>query len=363
MSNRDEEMIKLRDLKTKYNISDSDIISLSKLEYEKKSAGFFKKNNFHLKQEAIGKKKNSIKFLDFGYLLIQLKKLPEITSENIDAFFNTEEELSIIKERKKEAVKKSNLKLKKADNLAKKLSEIQEIKIIDISDYKKIIIDNEKTILEKGGDNQLFSFMKINTFLNDYRGRIISDQSGLKEVLDINWLKSKIESEEKRNDLDKTLENLEDSLARMEGRKTTGFDSNVNNLFELGDLMKPSLENQIKTMEFYRNMAVVMIVFYLDDKKIRYFELYEAFEKLGVFDSTWQKNVLNKLDNIEIRLTQMSNQLTELNQNFISLSESSENIVLELKEINSSVMTNNMLQAITAYQTWRINKNTKSLRP
>ena len=59
----------------------------------------------------------------------------------------------------------------------------------------------------------------------------------------------------------------------------------------------------------------------------------------------------------------MSNQLTELNQNFISLSESSENIVLELKEINSSVMTNNMHQAITAYQTWRINKNTKSLRP
>ena len=268
---------------------------------------------------------------------------------------------------KKAALKKSNLKLKsklkKADNLAKKLSEIQEIKIIDISDYKKIIIDNEKNILEKGGDNQLFSFMKINTFLNDYRGRIISDQSGLKEVLDINWLKSRIESEEKRNDLDKTLENLEDSLARIEGRKTTGFDSNVNNLFELGDLMRPTLENQIKTMDFYRNMAVVMIVFYLDDKKIRYFELYEAFEKLGVFDSTWQKNVLNKLDNIEIRLAQMNNQLTELNQNFISLSESSENIVLELKEINSSVMTNNMLQAITAYQTWRINKNTKSLRP
>lgn len=268
---------------------------------------------------------------------------------------------------KKAALKKSNLKLKsklkKADNLAKKLSEIQEIKIIDISDYKKIIIDNEKNILEKGGDNQLFSFMKINTFLNDYRGKIISDQSGLKEVLDINWLKSRIKSEEKRNDLEKTSENLRDSLARIEGRKTTGFDSNVNNLFELGDLMRPTLENQIKTMEFYRNMAVVMIVFYLDDKKIRYFELYEAFEKLGVFDSTWQKNVLNKLDNIEIRLAQMNNQLTELNQNFISLSESSENIVLELKEINSSVMTNNMLQAITAYQTWRINKNTKSLRP
>ena len=60
-------------------------------------------------------------------------------------------------------------------------------------------------------------------------------------------------------------------MARLEGRKTTGFDSGVNNLFELGDLMKPTLENQIKTMEFYRNMAEVMIVFYLDDSNLVWF--------------------------------------------------------------------------------------------
>ena len=84
--------------------------------------------------------------------------------------------------------------------------------------------------------------------------------------------------------------------------------------------------------------------------KIRYFEIYEAFEKLGVFDSTWQKNVLNKLDRIEFRLAQISNQLTELNQNFITLIQSSENIDAELKEIKSSIVTGNLLQGITAYQ-------------
>ena len=98
------------------------------------------------------------------------------------------------------------------------------------------------------------------------------------------------------------------------------------------------MENQIKTMDYYRNMAVAMIVFYLNDKKIRYFEIYEAFEKLGVFDSTWQKNVLNKLDSIENRLTQINNQLTELNQNFVSIIESSENIASELKEINREAL-------------------------
>jgi len=262
-------------------------------------------------------------------------------------------------ERKDTAIK---VKLEKADILGNHLSEIQEVEIPDISDFKQLIVDNEKTINDKGGDKQLFSFMKIDSFLRDYKTRIVSDKNDLKEVIDINWLKSKITEESKRTDLDKIVENLEDSTARLEGRKAKGFDSNVDNLFRLGEVMKPSMENQIKTMVFYKNMAAAMVVFYLNDKKIRYFEIYEAFEKLGVFDSTWQKNVLNKLDNIEIRLAQISNQLTELNQNFISLVDSSENIVSELKEINSSIMTNNMLQTITAYQTWRINKNTKGLR-
>ena len=253
-------------------------------------------------------------------------------------------------------------KLIKVDQLASQLSEIQKIKIIDISDFKKIIIDNEKSIIDKDGDNQLFSFMKLDSFLQEFRERIVSDQNGLNEGLNISLLKSRITEEAKRKDLEKTIENIEDGLARLNGKKTKGFDSNVDKLFALGNVMQPVMENQIKMMDYYRNMAVAMIVFYLNDKKIRYFEIYEAFEKLGVFDSTWQKNVLNKLDSIENRLAQISNQLTELNQNFISLVESSENVASELKEINSSIMTSNMLQAITAYQAWRVNKNTKPLR-
>jgi hypothetical protein len=264
--------------------------------------------------------------------------------------------------RKKATKKAIEDKIKKADNLKIQLTQIQEIQITDISDYKKVIIDNEKNITDKGGDNQLFSFMKIDSFLSDFRARIVSDQSGLSDILDMNWLKARIEEETQREDLDKIIENLNDMSVKLEGGRTKGFDANIDRLFKLGNVMKPALENQIKTMEYYKNMAVAMIVFYLNDNKMRYFEIYEAFEKIGVFDSTWQKNVLNKLDNIEIRLAQISNQLTELNQNFISLVESSENIASELKEINSAIMTNNMLQAITAYQAWRVNKNTKPLR-
>ncbi len=271
-----------------------------------------------------------------------------------------ERHLSYTKEKEKE-IQKTKDKLDKVDELIKQLKEVNELNIPSIDEFKTTIIKNENKIIEKGGDSQLFSFLKIDSFLKDYRSRIVKDHEGLTDVIDENWLKAKINQENQRDKLEKLHENLEDNLAKLENRKVKGFDANLDTLFSLVDKMKPNSISQIKTMEFYENMSLAMVIFYLEDKKIRYFEIYEAFEKLGVFDSTWQKNVLNKLDRIEIRLAQISNQLTELNQNFISLIESSDNIVSELKEINSGIMTNNMLQAINTYQTWRVNKNTKNL--
>ena len=52
--------------------------------------------------------------------------------------------------------------------------------------------------------------------------------------------------------------------ALLEGRRTKGYEANLDKLFELGNVVKPALENQTKVMEYYRNMAVAMIVFYLN---------------------------------------------------------------------------------------------------
>lgn len=253
-------------------------------------------------------------------------------------------------------------KFKRVDELNENVEELKNISILEVNDFKEIIIENEKKIIEKGSESQLFLFLKLDSFLKEYQNRIVKDKEELRKLIDVDSLKNKIRNDSKRDEIEKLQENLQSNLAKLEGKKAIGFDANLEALFRNGSLLKISMENQIKTLEFYKNISIAMITFYLEDKKIRYYEIYEAFEKLGVFDSTWQKNVLNKLDRIEIRLTHINNQLTELNQNFILLAESSQNLVTELKEINSSIMTNNMLQAITAYQTWRINKNTKSLR-
>lgn len=298
----------------------------------------------------------TIIFTIIYFLFIRPKKVREKADAKRREARIKEDRLEQEKSKKKEM----DIKLTKVDNLQSQLSEILALKIPQISELKNFITENESLIIEKGGDNQLYLFFKINSFLHDFRNRIVNDQKGLKSLIKLNWLKRRIMEESRRDGLEKIIENLNDNIAALEGRERTGFDSNIDNFFKLGNTMKPALEGQILTMEYYHSISVAMIVYYLSDKKIRYFEIYEAFEKLGVFDSTWEKNILNKLDCIETRLTHISNQLTELNRNFLILVESSENIVTELKEINNSIMTNNLLQAITAYQTYKTNQNTKS---
>lgn len=266
-----------------------------------------------------------------------------------------EKEKSLKKEKEIKMQKASKLQstLEKADNVKIKLSELHEIEIIDITEFKEVIINNEKIIVEKGGNDLLFSLMKIDTFLKNYRESIVYDK--------------KFSTEDVPNEIDKLKLTMSNNN-KLSGQASTVLEvlkieaeGKINKLEKLSLMTLPLMESRIKNLEYYKNLGIAMIVFYLNDKTIRFYEIYEAFEKLGIFDSTWQKSVSSKLENIEIQLAQISNQLTELNQNFLSLVDSSDNIVSELKVINSSIMTNNMLQTITAYQTWRINKNTKGL--
>lgn len=67
-------------------------------------------------------------------------------------------------------------KIKKVDVLKEQLYEIQKIEICEVNEFKNVIIENESIIIQKGGDSQLFSFMKIDSFLKDFHSRIFNDQ-------------------------------------------------------------------------------------------------------------------------------------------------------------------------------------------
>lgn len=264
--------------------------------------------------------------------------------------------------KKEKLDKEVQTQIKKVKKIQGQINNVSKILIPSISDFKSFVIKNETVIQEKGGEEQLFKFLKVDTFLNDFRTQILNDINELKELQIVNDLESQIIHHSKKSSLERLSENLNDSVNRMDGQKGIGFESRLDELSKLGHNLTPTLNLQIETLRFYVSISMIMLEFYLFDKKIRYFEIYSSFEKLGVFDSTFQKNVLGKLDNIELRLSNISNQLTTLNNNFEVLIDSSENIITELKGIKDGIDNTHLLQWINIYQNYKINKNTKSLR-
>jgi hypothetical protein len=68
-------IIFLRDLKSRYNISDREIISLSKFEQERKSAGFVRKLEMSIERDKIFQKHN-LSFFYRGQIRKMLQQLP-----------------------------------------------------------------------------------------------------------------------------------------------------------------------------------------------------------------------------------------------------------------------------------------------
>ncbi len=245
------------------------------------------------------------------------------------------------------------------DRIASDIQELRKIRLPEISDFNNLIIENEKVIFEKGGDDLIAAMVKINTFLSDFHAQLSKDKREIIRLFNADQLKNVIREHESKLDFGKLNDRLIDMTSRMDGNMGVGFDSKIDRLITSGSKVLFTFEKDIETLKFYKILALVMILFYLEDKKIRYFEIYGAFEKMGVFDNTWQKQFLQILGNIDDRLANIGSQLSHLSDDFEILFEKSDLIISELKQIENGVFGNNILQAITAYQTWQINKNTK----
>lgn len=268
-------------------------------------------------------------------------------------------EEKLLTDRENEKFKKNKLfteRISRLESLKLRMDELNAIQIVEISDYKSFIEENQKAILQKGNDEVLFSFLKIDSFLNEYKQGMETSKNWVIKNIDVEDLKSKLIQDSQSNNLDKLSEDLQANLNRLEGKRPTVFNASFDSLLSVGHVFKGTYENYNKTLEYYKNIAKTMVIFYLNDNKISYFEIHQAFEKLGVFDSTWQKNLMSKMSNIESNLNRISHDLTQMNNNFEQLINQSEKITNELQAINSSVKTGNMIQAISAYQSWRINR-------
>ena len=110
-----------------------------------------------------------------------------------------------------------------------------------------------------------------------------------------------------------------------------------------------------------------MIISLVEEEMITFYEIYEMFDTLNMFDSKHEKDISQKLINIEgglkdlmeevrIRGNQISDAIYELS--YVT-EESNRQLTEHLSVINSTLKVGNLINGINAYQNYRANRQLK----
>jgi hypothetical protein len=134
------------------------------------------------------------------------------------------------------------------------------------------------------------------------------------------------------------------------------------------------LNNQIYSFNLIIIHSLSMLSALIDNDMVTFFEIYESFDKLNVFNSNWENEVSekltdigDKLDDLMLAIYNMEQTMLKELQNLSYMTQDSfanlhRSVNSQLAEINSSINTNNLLSGIQAYQLYKINRNTKGIR-
>ena len=245
------------------------------------------------------------------------------------------------------------------DSIVKpKLEKEKEKKSVQTK-IKKIISDDldknrngELDVIE--GDNLLIDLLEKN------ESEIIKfDHNIIKDIMKLNdFLNTK------RQNLEKIFE----LLKRIETK------TEMDNLL---DTLKLSIDNYQSLLIHSLNMIVSV-----KEKKLStYYEIRMCFDKLNVFNSNWENEVSEKLNQLDLKLNLVIISLKNINSSINSLETTTRrsldkltyttkssfkslksSLVGELKSIRSGIGLNNLLTGINTYQLYTLNKNTKTLR-
>jgi len=154
---------------------------------------------------------------------------------------------------------------------------------------------------------------------------------------------------------------------------------NGNEFLTLGEIEKITESHNkfisLNSTIIFGLIEMIRSVIYND--RIRFYEIYEKFDKLRIFNSQYQNDVINslssinqnlfdlnsKIDNLTNTIEMMSDQiLSSIDELKFEVSYLNDNISGQLQGISSKLDVNNLLNMVQTYQLYRINSNTKSLR-
>jgi hypothetical protein len=318
---------------------------------------YFSYDKTHFK--TISKNKtNGLKMLYEGFLFyinrivkdfsIHLEEATEIYEKNK----TKEEEIKLSSEKGIKKIQEIKLELDKDSNGV--------LDITQSDDFFNLLKQNEKEIIDNDKE-YIKNFVKLS-----------------------NYLKTKRENLQ-------TIFKLFDTLTLYE---------DVDEVFKI-------LKNSINSYNNLLFQSIAMITLLKENEMIDFYEVYELFDQLNVFDSKFERDLLNQIVNLKdelkieldkvgskiekaidrqnLKLSEMSEMfrenftkvLTKMNDSDRKIVSSINNLSYvtsssinslgnkmrtSLDSINTSIDVNNLLTGIQTYQMYKVNLNTKSLR-
>jgi len=149
---------------------------------------------------------------------------------------------------------------------------------------------------------------------------------------------------------------------------------NINNPNELNELC------EILNQEIYRYNLVLlnsldMLVNLIEGEQLTFYELYEKFDKLNIFNTNWENEVSKKLTSILNGIEKLNYTLLDLmyeikilgkqiEESFGDLTkiqkESVKKLDCKLSEIDSTLKVGNLISTINTYQNYKTNRRLNS---
>jgi hypothetical protein len=233
---------------------------------------------------------------------------------------------------------------------------------------------------------------KVQSKLSEFVKTIDSDGNKIVDITEENGFKILFDTyrDELGGKDQKTIQNLVKLKLFIEDKG-----ENINKLFRLFETVENEnemehyvgvLNNELNLYQKFCFHSMSLITFLVEGDMFSFYEVYEVFDDLNVFNSKWEKDLSSKLDSIkdEIRVTNsnLEKGFKELSDNIYSntlqtqkslekltyttkesISSLTRKMDIRLQSVKSSIDTNNLLTLINTYQVYKINKNTKTLKP
>lgn len=214
-------------------------------------------------------------------------------------------------------------------------------------DFKSLLLNlklsyNDQLFIEtvksfKFKDKDLDSLMRVNHYItksiNNYNDKL--DQLNISDIYDV---KSLIND----NTTDYHWENLQ-SIKRISSYYQK-FILYVTNILMMRD---------------------IMLNFLMSSDPVSAEKILLQLEEIGVLETTFERNLLGSLNNITSQLSYLNETILSISNDLVYHLRSIDNKIGQqnnnLSEISRKLTYNNLISTISAYQLWKVNKNTKGL--